>query len=473
MKYETEKLEAFLQDFMERKKIPGMSVCVNGSEGTIYKKGLGFCDMEKTKPVDTETIFGIASMTKSVTCACLAILESEGKLSFQDPACKYLPALEIPGTPREALLIHHLANMTSGLPPLPTLLMSLVSHSEIGPWIDPGVVAMGKRLFRTPMATIDEIIEYIKSNDDCEPLGAPGEYMSYSNDGYALLSSIVDVASGSTLEQFAHDRIFVPLGMTRSTFHTDEAKSMGNITSLFMTAKNQLYSSDDWDAAPPFRGSGRIKSTAEDMANYYEMLACDGVFRGKRILPGGCVARLCGRGFPETADITYCYGLMKRVFQDTVICEHGGSGTGISSMGGFLKDQGYSATVLINLGGVSPTVPFHAVLNMLLGLPLGTSHADASPQGGVPEKPNMYVGTYISKEMVPQMEVEVSLDGDGELYMKDADREGKLLFCDTTRFVFADGRDPSDQSRRVKFFVRDGQAWGIHYGWRMLQREEE
>jgi len=91
MKFDTQRLEAFLQNYYEEKGIPGMSVCVVGPEGEIYKKGFGFRDLEKTKPVDTETIFGIGSMSKSVTAVCLSILEKEGRFSFDDPVYKYFP----------------------------------------------------------------------------------------------------------------------------------------------------------------------------------------------------------------------------------------------------------------------------------------------------------------------------------------------------------------------------------------------
>ena len=471
MKYETEKLEAFLNNFLEEKKVPGMSVCVNGPEGTIYKKGFGFRDAEKSKPVDTETIFGIASMSKSITCACLAILESEGKLSFNDPVYKYLPGLRIPGTPREALLVRHLANMTSGIPPMPTTNLSVLSNTENRPWIEPGVTELGKKMIKTPFATVEEIIEYI-SEGDYEHLGAPGEYMSYLNDGYALLSTIADIASGSTLEEFARERIFEPLGMTRTTFDIDEAKAMGNITSLFVADKDKFYSTDIWDAAPPFRGCGFIKSTSEDMCKYYGALACGGLLHGERVLPEGCVERLVGRAFPETAGGVYCFGLSKRVFRDTVLCEHSGGLTGVSSKGAFFKDRGYSATVLMNLGGVNSSIPLNAVINMLLSLPLDTSHVLSLPGGGAPERPEIYTGTYVSREEFPPREFEVSLNAEGGLCVEEPEGESELLFCNTTLFVISDGKNPIDQCRQALFYVRNGKAWAVKIGSRMLQRED-
>jgi len=478
MKFEIAKLEAFLQDFFEKRKVPGMSVCINGPEGTLYKKGFGFRDLEKEKPVDTETIFGIGSMSKSITAICLSILESEGKFSFRDPVSKYLPALKIPGTPNEALLVHHFANMTSGIPPLPGTFISMLAHTNFGPWIEPGLVEMGRNMVSNPISTVEDLIEYINGSD-YEPLGAPGEYMSYSNDCYAMLSTIVDIVSGSTLEQFAHDRIFEPLGMTRTTFDIDEAKAMGNITSIFATNGGQLFASDDWDVAPPYRGAGWVKSTCEDMCKYYETLACDGVLRGKRVLPEGCVARTIGHAFPETADGIYCYGMMKRVFNGLVLHEHAGGMTGVASMGGFFfSDGGYATTVLMNIGmsgatesGPSPVVPYLAMTNMLLGLPLKANHVRYMPSGETPEDPKMYVGTYVSNEFFPPTEFTISKGKDGELYVNGS--KSKLLLCETTVFALDDGTTPIDQSLRAKFFIRGGKAWGMDIGSRMYQREED
>ena len=69
------------------------------------------------------------------------------------------------------------------------------------------------------MDRIEQIVDYISAGN-YQPV-APGEYMSYSNEGYALLSYIVDQAAGITLEEFLKKRIFEPLGMTRTVLDLD------------------------------------------------------------------------------------------------------------------------------------------------------------------------------------------------------------------------------------------------------------
>ena len=104
--------------------------------------------------------------------------------------------------------------------------------------------------------------------------------MSYSNEGYALLSYVVDQVADMPLEDFLKERIFEPLGMTRTVLDLDggEARilSGGNITSLFeKDADGKLIEDDDFSVLPPFRGCACMKSTAHDITKYYKML-CDG-----------------------------------------------------------------------------------------------------------------------------------------------------------------------------------------------------
>lgn len=73
-----------------------MSVCIRGPEGILYEKGFGYRSIEHRKPVDADTVFGIASMSKSMTALACCILQAEGKMSLEDPVVKYFPDFHIP-----------------------------------------------------------------------------------------------------------------------------------------------------------------------------------------------------------------------------------------------------------------------------------------------------------------------------------------------------------------------------------------
>ena len=91
MNYDLKALDKALDARIKEKKLPGVSCAIYGPNGVIFEKGYGFGNNEHTKLIDENTIFGIASMSKSTSTLALAILEAEGKFSYDDPVTKYIP----------------------------------------------------------------------------------------------------------------------------------------------------------------------------------------------------------------------------------------------------------------------------------------------------------------------------------------------------------------------------------------------
>lgn len=176
--------------------------------------------------------------------------------------------------------------------------------------------------------------------------------MSYSNEGYAILSYIIDKAAGVPLEQFMAERIFAPLGMTRTILDNgiDAARALsgGNITSLFEVEDGRRVCDDNWSVLPPFRGCAMVKSTSRDMATYYRMIANMGMHEGEQVIPAHAVDLLVGRYHPLSSQLTMCMGLNKREFAGHIVCEHAGGLHGVSSKGGLLLGEGYGFAVLCN-----------------------------------------------------------------------------------------------------------------------------
>ncbi len=221
------------------------------------------------------------------------------KLSWDDPVYHYFPRFRVPGAARDAVTLRTLANHTSGIPPMEPLEWSIAMNSagREGEWVR----AMRKSA-PNAMETIDQVIDYI-ATCPYPTVGAPGENMSYCNEGYAILSYVADQAAGVPLEQFCMERIFRPLGMTRTIMDDDcasaRALSGGNITSLFERDEDgTLRCDDNWSVLPPFRGCAMVKSTARDMAVYYRCLASGGIHEGRQVLPRAAVDAMIGPPSP-------------------------------------------------------------------------------------------------------------------------------------------------------------------------------
>ena len=231
MNYDLKALDALLAERIRQKDLPGVSCAIYGPDGVIFEKGYGFGDMEHKRPIDENTGFGIASMSKSTSTLALAILEAEGRFSFEDPVVKYIPSFRIPGNPADTVLVKHLAMHTAGIPPMEPLEWSIAMNSvdrfpnlteeNVGKKSYAAIDESDKwalemrRTSPNQMDKIEQVIDYI-ANCSYKTIGAPGEYMSYSNEGYAVISYIVDAAAGMPLEQFLNERVFGPMGMTRT-----------------------------------------------------------------------------------------------------------------------------------------------------------------------------------------------------------------------------------------------------------------
>ena len=466
---DTQALDAYLTRWAEKKHLAGVSACILGPDGPAYEWTYGVRDAAGT-PVDMDTMFGIASMSKSMTALCLCILQSEGRLSMDDPVSDYLPDFAVPGQPREAVTLRHLATHTAGIPPMKPLEWSIAMnspHRRDSDWL-----RQMKRTAPNAMSTIEQVIDYV-AHCPYHTLGAPGEVMSYSNEGYAILSYVVDRAAGVPLEQFMQERIFAPLGMTRSVLDNgvDEARALsgGNLTSLFEIENGERFCDDDWSILPPFRGCAMVKSTARDVAAYYRMISNYGMHEGKQAVPADAVHALIGEGFPVSPINVMCMGLNKRLKAGHVICEHSGGLHGVSTKGGLLLGEGYGFAVLCNQGDEDMDELMWGMYNAVMGLPLEESHMWFIPTGEPFSAPHMIRGRYIGHEGEPSV-VTIHCREDDQLT---GERDGKpfvMRYCGGGRFL-AVKEDDGALICRLEFLIRDGRAWGVRCGTRVFERD--
>ncbi|GHU73931.1 serine hydrolase [Clostridia bacterium] len=472
-------MQQFFLHYIDTQQLPGVVVSVRQHGELVWEQAFGLRDDHGT-PMSTDTIFGVASMSKGITCAALAILASEGRLSFMDPAANYLPGLAVKGVPSESLLLHHLMTHSSGVPPLPLLAWSLAFHSHEPNARPERQEVLNKRRAEAAnqVTTIQDIIDYFRDGD-YNLLGQPGTYNSYSNDSFALLSSVVDAAAGILLEQFLNERIFKPLNMNRSILdqNASEAAKLGTLTELFSrNDKTKQFTSDTlWDVAPPYRGTGWIKSTAGDMAQFYEALCYGGTIAGRNVLLGA--SALYDNKFVELPnDTTYCYGLMKRPFRadgkEYRIVEHAGGLHGVSSRGGFVKgSDGISAVVLCNWedGPVMPLL--NAVFSVMLGNPPDSSHFYWPEPSGAPADPSIYVGRFHQDERFSD-DIIVELRDEGLVSVHE-DSVKRLQFCGTTKFIAEEPPKVRERWDHYQFLLDEcGAAKRVRVGSRIYTRVE-
>ena len=179
---------------------PGCTVAVIHDGEVIYQRGVGMANLEYEIPNQPGTIYHVASISKQFTAFAVQLLASEGKLSLDDDVRKHVPELHDFGFP---LTVRHLIHHTSGLRDQWNLL-------GVAGWRSGDVI------------TEDDILKIVWRQRELN--FEPGSEKYYSNTGYTLLGLIVKRVAGVSLRQFCQERIFAPLGMTRTHFHDDNAE---------------------------------------------------------------------------------------------------------------------------------------------------------------------------------------------------------------------------------------------------------
>jgi uncharacterized protein YbbC (DUF1343 family)/CubicO group peptidase (beta-lactamase class C family) len=260
-------IEPLVLQAISEKKLPGAVVLIGRGDLTLYQKAIGNRAVAPAaEPMTPDTIFDLASLTKVVaTTTSLMILVEEGKIRLCDRVASFIPGFERYG--KGEITIRHLMTHVSGLRP----------DVDLGDTWSGSETAIG--------LAIEEV-----------PIALPGERFVYSDINYFLLGDIVRRVSGQTLDRFAHDRIFEPLGM-RETMFVPPA-SLASRTAPTESAGAGLPMLRGVVHDPTARRMGGVAghaglfSTAADLAIFCRMLLDGGVYRGVRILSPLAVAKM-------------------------------------------------------------------------------------------------------------------------------------------------------------------------------------
>jgi CubicO group peptidase (beta-lactamase class C family) len=185
-------------EYAKTNNIPGAvwGVVVDGELAHVGTYGVS--NVATKTPVTADTVFRIASMTKSFTAMAVVKLRDEGRLSLDDPAERYVPelkGLKYPTSDSPRITVRHLLTHSAGFP-------------EDNPWGDQQLGASDGDLSRM----MREGIPFST---------APGTAYEYSNYGFAILGRIVSNVSGRPYDEYVADQILKPLGMSSTTLHPD------------------------------------------------------------------------------------------------------------------------------------------------------------------------------------------------------------------------------------------------------------
>jgi CubicO group peptidase (beta-lactamase class C family) len=271
-----------MQTFVDKGEISGIVALVADREKVLHLSAVGVTDIDSKRPMKTDDIFWIASMSKPITGVTVAILKDEGKLSFDDPVAKHLP---------EFADIKVAQNGASANPTRPITLRDLMTHTS----------GLGELTTREPHWTLEQLSKALAKT---QLRFQPGTRWSYSTAGIDILGRVVEVVSGVEYGKFIQTRLFDPLGMKETTFAPTAAQAARFAKNYRLNATSNtlepveiayLYKTEITDTQRAPMGGAGLFSTAEDLCRFYQMMLNNGSLNGKTILKPETVAEMTSK----------------------------------------------------------------------------------------------------------------------------------------------------------------------------------
>ncbi|WP_127585700.1 serine hydrolase domain-containing protein [Paenibacillus koleovorans] len=231
-------------------------------------------------PVDLNTIFPLASISKSVTASAIMLLVEEGKVAVNVPVQDYIP--EFVGEHKEKVLIHHLMTHTSG-----------IAEDYIWNAMNKGEAPSDRS--QCPNNQHPEVFKYLTAGYEAPLSFLPGKEMRYCGFAFTLLTEVIRRVTGQSFPDFVEERLFNPLGMVDSHFLLPESK-YSRVAQHPPNAPFPDFAHYD-QISIPWGGSG-LCSTVMDMAVFAQTFLNGGSYNDQRLWSKLSVEKMTSNQIP-------------------------------------------------------------------------------------------------------------------------------------------------------------------------------
>jgi len=351
--------------------VPGMSIAVVKGDTVLFANGYGSRSIDKDDAVDCQTVFPIASVTKTFNAVAIAMLVDEGKFNWNDPIVKHLPEFRLRDDylTKEATLADLLSHRTCLEDPV------LLSYTGVDR--------------QTLIERADQLGSVAPFRSNC----------GYNNLMIDVTGEVLERAAGRSWEQLISERIFRPLRMKNTVADVERLANMPNRATVYVDFEDSLRADPTWTLPlsegwkryrKASRPDGSICSNVEDMARFLVLHLCDGEFRGQRLLEKETVLEM--QALHSTAAIKsnrdsklpypkfvfgYGFGWEIRDYQGRKVVMHRGSTGAVLAL---MPEENLGLVVLTNLNRGLQYMVMHDTFDRLLGIPRSWTNKDWTSQ---------------------------------------------------------------------------------------------
>ncbi len=345
---------ALYEEAVERGDLVGAVLLVAKDGKVVLHEAVGWRDRARNLPMEPNTLFRMASNTKPVVAAGVAMLVEDGELAYSDLVREHMP--EWDNYRAGFINIGHLLSHSSGLR-IPTLFLR--------PYMEPSAEHPDAPTLQLEAARFGSVGAEV----------TPGTSYSYNNPGFNTLGALIEMASGMPMDAYLDAELYTPLGMNDSYHHEVDEKMDGKLDRMSVV----YYRRDDagdwtpgWTPGDPpqvpfVRASGGMISTAEDYVIFCQMFLNGGEYGGRRYLSEQSVRLMTTpkiRTNPGSNGPPSYYGYGWSVSEEGVYSHGGSDGTNA------FVDPNRNLIVLVftqTPGGRNPVRRFREIVNLAIG----------------------------------------------------------------------------------------------------------
>ena len=349
-----QRLDSIFAKAIKQWDIPGMSVGIVKNDTIALLKGYGITDVTNPQKVDENTIFAIASNTKTFTSTAIAMLVEEGKLNWDDKVADYLPYFRL-----------------------------------YDPYVTQYMTVRDLLCHRSGLETFSGDLIWYGSNYSREEVVKRAKYLKpkydfrtqfgYSNIMFIAAGEIFPKVSDFTWDEFIQSRLIKPLGMTRTFLSVNDLKELENIAMphAYHNEENVKIGYLNWDN---IGAAGAINSSAKDMCNWLNLQLNNGRFKGAKIVGEKELEEIkiphinsrIGKGsraiWPSKHFDAYGLGLQMMDYKGYQIFMHGGGADGMVSRTVFVPELDFGFVILTNNGNSLPYALMYTILDEYIGV---------------------------------------------------------------------------------------------------------
>jgi CubicO group peptidase (beta-lactamase class C family) len=387
-----EQLRKTVADELQRGLVPGVSIALVDDQTVVMAEGFGLADMARQIPATAETVYRVGSISKLFNALAAMQLVERGKLDLDAPIARQLPEFQIvvPFEDAPPITLRQLLCHRSGM----------VRESPVGGYLDDSQPTMAAS---------------VASLRSCVLVNPPDTKTRYSNIGPTIVGLAVSAAGRQPFEQYQHEHLLQPLGMSNSAWRADPAVRQQLAVGRMRVADGQ--GGFDRQPAPLFElgtiPAGNLYSSARDMAEFAKMLLAAGRVSSGRVIQAETLRQMFT---PQLTGEETGFGLGFAVgrFAGHKSIRHSGAVYGFTSSLVVLPEPGVAAIVLVNediaMGPV--TRLSDAALSLMLAAKTGQQPSPAAqPLEMSAEQLSAFAGQYESESYW----ADVSLDKEGRL----------------------------------------------------------